>query len=283
MGLVTLDLVYLAASAPSNNQKMVASDYTLVSGGPATNAAVAFSYLSRRDGQDGLAKLVGAIGNHPLSQLIRSDLTAYEVEIADLDPDISEPPPISSIIVTESTGERAVISLNAAKLQVEAEAIDSDILQGIDIVSIDGHQMAVGEAIASWAQVKNIPVVIDGGSWKPGFEKILPWADYAICSANFFPPNCNDPAEVFAYLFSLGIPHIAITNGQNPIEYLSESESGAIEVPEIQAVDTLGAGDIFHGAFCYYILQADFPQALTLAAQIASSACQSFGTRRWMT
>ncbi|MDJ0536213.1 MAG: PfkB family carbohydrate kinase [Xenococcaceae cyanobacterium MO_207.B15] len=49
----------------------------------------------------------------------------------------------------------------------------------------------------------------------------------------------------------------------------------------MKAVDTLGAGDIFHGAFCNYILQEDFPTALFLAAQMASKSCQFFGTRSW--
>ena len=57
---------------------------------------------------------------------------------------------------------------------------------------------------------------------------------------------------------------------------------GAVDVPQVQPVDTLGAGDIFHGAFCYYILQASFTDALTRAAKIAANSCQFFGTRRWM-
>jgi sugar/nucleoside kinase (ribokinase family) len=55
-----------------------------------------------------------------------------------------------------------------------------------------------------------------------------------------------------------------------------------IDVPTVQAVDTLGAGDIFHGAFCHYILRENFPTALKQAAHIASFSCQFFGTRRWM-
>jgi sugar/nucleoside kinase (ribokinase family) len=44
----------------------------------------------------------------------------------------------------------------------------------------------------------------------------------------------------------------------------------------------MGAGDIFHGAFCHYILQESFPDAIASAAKIASHSCQFFGTRRWM-
>ncbi|PMB30496.1 ribokinase, partial [Fischerella thermalis CCMEE 5319] len=48
------------------------------------------------------------------------------------------------------------------------------------------------------------------------------------------------------------------------------------------AVDTLGAGDIFHGAFCHYVLRENFLDALASAAKIAAFSCQFFGTRRWM-
>ncbi|UKO97083.1 sugar kinase [Nostoc sp. UHCC 0870] len=276
VGLITLDLIYLAESAPQNNQKLVASDYTVAAGGPATNAAVTFSYLGNQ------ATVLGVLGSHPMTELIRGDLTIYNVAIADLDPTINTAPPVSSIIVTQSTGERAVISINAVKNPASITSIPPDILHNIDIVLIDGHQMQVGYAIAKMAKAHHIPVVIDGGSWKPGFEQVLPLVDYAVCSANFYPPNCHSQAEVFAYLRTCGIPHIAITHGEQPITYSSHGQFGSIAVPSIPAVDTLGAGDIVHGAFCHYILQASFTDALDQAAKIAAEACKYFGTRRWM-
>ncbi|MEA5593776.1 sugar kinase [Rivularia sp. UHCC 0363] len=275
VGLITLDLIYLAESPPQNNQKLVADDYTVASGGPVTNAAVSFSHLGNN------AKILGVVGCHPMTQLIKSDLANYKIEIVDLNYTTENPPPVSSIIVSK-TGKRAVISINAVKTQANIQAISSDILQDIDIVLIDGHQMEVGCAIAQLAQAKNIPVVIDGGSWKPGFDKLLPFVNYAICSANFYPPNCQTSAEVFAYLNQIGIPHIAITHGENPIQYLSQNEIKLLNVPKIQAADTLGAGDIFHGAFCNHVLQETFTTALEQSAKVAALSCQFFGTRRWM-
>ena len=276
VGMVTLDLVYLSAQLPGNNQKVVASDYTVSAGGPATNAAVTFSYLGDR------ATLVGAIGTHPITHLIRSDLEHHGVTIADLDPVATEPPPVSSIIVTEATGDRAVISINATKIQASIQQIPTAIESDIDVVLIDGHQMAVGCAIAQLAKHQAIPVVIDGGSWKPGFETVLPFVDYAICSANFYPPGCSNSEEVMAYLAAVGIPHIAITQGEKPIQYFNLGVSGQIQVPQSNVVDTLGAGDIFHGAFCHYIRRQNFTDTLAAAAKIASYSCQFFGTRQWM-
>ncbi|WP_442949091.1 sugar kinase [Nostoc sp.] len=276
VGLVTLDLIYLADSAPKNNQKIVATDYTVAAGGPATNAAVTFSYLGNQ------ATVLGVVGSHPMTQLIRDDLANYQVAIADLEPTTDLAPPVSSIIVTQATGERAVVSINAVKTPASEASIPPDILSNVDIVLIDGHQIAVGYSIAKMAKAKNIPIVIDGGSWKPGFEEILPFVDYAICSANFYPPNCQTGEDVFAYLSEFNIAHIAITHGQKPIEYLSSTKTGIVDIPLIQAVDTLGAGDIFHGAFCDYILRESFTDTLALAANIAADSCKFFGTRRWM-
>ncbi|MDJ0771963.1 MAG: sugar kinase [Mastigocoleus sp. MO_167.B18] len=285
VGLVTLDLIYLAESPPNHNQKIVAADYTVATGGPATNAAVTFNHLGDR------GTIVGVIGSHPMSQLVRTDLEDYKVTVTDLAPDNNNSLPVSSIIVTEATGERAVISINAVKTQINAQNIPDNILDNVDIVLIDGHQMIVGLHIAQMAKAKNIPVVIDGGSWKAGFEQILPEVDYAICSSNFYPPNCPDiPKEdtksrfqaVSSYIQALNVPNIAITQGEEPIYYFSQGETGTIEVAKIEAVDTLGAGDIFHGAFCHFILRKNFTEALTSAANVASHSCKFFGTRLWM-
>ncbi len=276
IGMVTLDLIYLVDRPPPPNQKIVASDSTIAAGGPATNAAVAFGHLGKQ------AIVLGTLGSHPITQLILADLQRCGVTLIDLNPTHTEPPPVSSIMVTETTGERAVVSINAVKTQAIADRIPNDVLESVSIVLIDGHQMDVGRAIATQARSQGIPVVVDGGSWKPGFETVLPLADYVICSANFHPPGCKTTADVMAFLQALGIPHLAITQGQQPLLYWTAQQTGHMEVPIVKAIDTLGAGDLFHGAFCHAILQEDFRGALAIAANVAAQSCQYFGTRRWM-
>ncbi|MBD2460406.1 sugar kinase [Oscillatoria sp. FACHB-1407] len=289
VGITTLDLIYLVEQVPTSNQKIVALDSIVAAGGPATNAAITFAHLNQQEVVGQCAMLLAALGTHPMTHLIRTDVESRGVAIADLIPNQAFVPPVSSILVTQATGERAVVALNAVKQQLGVEAIPAAVLEAIagkliDIVLIDGHQMAVGEAIAQQAKANGIPVVVDGGSWKPGFDRVLRWTDYAICSANFHPPGCTTEADVVVALRDLGIPKIAITHGEQPIFYYDSLDSTgiALPVPQIQAVDTLGAGDIFHGAFCHYILRSPFAEALAQAAAIAAQACQYFGTRRWM-
>jgi sugar/nucleoside kinase (ribokinase family) len=280
IGLITLDLIYLAEAPPQNNQKLVATDYTVAAGGPATNAAVTFSYLGNQ------ATVLGVLGSHPMAQLIQSDLNNHQITIRDLQPSRKEAPPVSSIIVSQSSGDRAIISINATQTQIDSQSIPPDILQDIDIILIDGHQMQISYKIAQIAKAQKIPIVVDAGSWKPGFEKILPLAENVISSANFHPPNCETPQQVLTYLQKLEIPNIAITNGDKPIKYISSetpsNQIQSLQPPKTSIIDTLGAGDIFHGAFCHYILQQNFPHALQSATKIATKSCQHFGTRNWM-
>ncbi len=276
VGLTTLDIIYLADHFPHSNEKIVALDQTIAAGGPATNAAITFQHFGHQ------GTLLSMIGNHPISQLICAELEDCSLSVFDLSPYHQDPPPTSSIIVNKLTGERAVISINATKSQAKAGKLSLEILQDIDIILIDGHQMAVSEIIAQEAQGRGIPVIVDGGSWKPGFEKVLPYVDHIICSANFYPPNCYDSDDVFEYLEKAGIPNIAITNGEKPIKYWTQDQFGSIEISKIKAVDTLGAGDVFHGAFCHFILTYTFIDSLVKASEVSTIACQSFGTRKWM-
>jgi sugar/nucleoside kinase (ribokinase family) len=284
VGLTTLDCLYLTTHFPQSNEKMVAIDQLLTVGGPATNAAITFAHFGHQ------SSLMSVVGNHSLTTIIHQTLKDYGVQGFDLAPTFSASPAVSSIITTQGTGERAVVSINATKLQVNFDDLDLnliDLLEQIDLVLIDGHQMLISAAIAEQAQQQNIPVVLDGGSWKNGLETVLPYINYAICSANFYPPTCQNTDQVCNYLQNYKIPHFAITQGAKPIIYHSFGQRGEIPVPTIKAVDTLGAGDIFHGAFCHYLLdnhldEHSFPKSLSQAVRIAQLSCQYFGPHQWM-
>ncbi len=277
VGVTTLDCIYQADHPPSANEKVAASKSLTVAGGPATNAAVTFAQIHSRN----RATLASVIGSHPLTGIITEDLLGQGITLADLDPQRLAPPPISSIVVSAATGERAVVSRSAEDMQMSADAFLVESLDAVDVVLIDGHQMAVSARVAQWAKTKQIPVVVDAGSWKAGFEGVLSLADVVVASANFFPPGCETAAEVMNWMRSHTTAQVAITQGANPILYQTGDTINELEVPQIRAVDTLGAGDIFHGAFCHFYLTHPFEETLLKASRTASMACQYWGTRDW--
>jgi sugar/nucleoside kinase (ribokinase family) len=277
VGLSTIDLIHSVDEFPPANTKAVARSQEVFVGGPATNAAITFSLLG------GKATVVTGVGRHPAAGLVKDELRKYSIDLVDLAPQSELLPAISSVWVNQH-GQRSVVSVNATRIDIPSPQVDHSLLQEASILLIDGHLMSACQAWAAAAHTHGIPVVFDGGSWKPGTDQLLNFVDIAICSADFFPPGCTSDDTVINYLQSAGVRQIAITHGATPVRFVDTSHSGLIEVPRIDAVDTTGAGDIFHGAFCFHTANgSSFVEALREAACIATASCQFHGTREWMT
>jgi sugar/nucleoside kinase (ribokinase family) len=263
-----VDLEYVVHDFPQPNQKVSASRQELSAGGPAANAAITFAFLG------GSASLVTALGGHGIAAIARQDLEKYKVELRDLAQDPSAAPALSSICVHGVTGERTIVSANAAAQAALPDRFDPRVVSGSKILLVDGHHMALCIASARVARDAGITVVMDGGSWKAGMDELLQFVNIAICSEDFKPP---------VKLRNLGPENIAITRGAKPVLWSTTESEGELPVKAIEAKDTSGAGDIFHGAFCWaYASGYEFTKALEFASGIATESCLHYGTKSWM-
>jgi sugar/nucleoside kinase (ribokinase family) len=275
VGLSTIDIIYRVDTFPAANTKVAAQSQSVYAGGPAANAAIACAHLG------GLATLVSVVGRNALAGVIRDELTRYGVQLVDLNPDFDGVPAISPVSV-DLAGNRNVVSANAAGISAPAAKVDEELCRQARIVMVDGHHMHACQAWVAAARACGTPTVLDGGSWKTGTEELLKNIDTAICSADFMPSGCNAAGDVFRFLTEAGVTNIAITNGAEPIQVLAGECATTVPVPPVEAVDTSGAGDILHGAYCFFAAQGlSFEDALTKAAKIASESCRYPGTREW--
>jgi sugar/nucleoside kinase (ribokinase family) len=276
-GLATIDLLYVLDDLPRRNAKISVSGQQIAAGGPATNAAVTFASLG------GSSTLLTAVGRHALAAVIREDLSRFSISLHDAAGDQTAPPPVSSILIVRDTGERTVVSANANAFPPLSPEISPQLFGGVSIILVDGHYMQLCLAVAQLARSRNIPVVLDSGSWKDGMEALLPCVDTAVCSDDFRPPGGRGDSDACEFLTQAGIARVAITRGAAPIRYCEHGASGEIPVEQVRARDTLGAGDIFHGAFCFATCEGrTFTDALKFAAQVASFSCCHIGTRAWI-
>ena len=243
VGLATVDLAYVVDKLPPRNAKISVPSQQVSVGGPAANAAVTFAFLGGRSG------LVTAVGKHPLGILIRQDLARFSVSVHDIGRHRKEAPPVSSILVLRGSGERTVVSANAAAFPPLKVGFNPRWLSGMSIVQVDGHYMPLCIAGARFARSCGIPVVLDSGSWKEGMDELLPSIDIAICSDDFRPPGCRDDSDVLEFLAGRGIRQVAITRGAAPVTYLDNRKHGKIPVERVRPTDMLGAGDIFPRSF----------------------------------
>ncbi len=278
VGLATVDVSYTVEEIPRRNQKISVPAQNISVGGPSANAAATFAFLGGR------AALVTAVGRHPLGAIIRGDAEQFSILLHDIARSREELPSVSSIFIHRASGERTIVSANAAVFSPIKTKFNGRWLSGVGIVQVDGHYMPLCLATARAAHERAIPVVLDSGSWKPRMLQLLRCIDIVICSADFRPPGCRSIEDVFEFLTARGIGKIAITRGGTDIRFLDSGKRGDIAVKKIRPVDTLGAGDIFHGAFCYYARQpsASFRDALAAAARVATFSSRYAGTRSWM-
>jgi len=276
VGMSTIDVVYEVDHFPSPNSKVSAQSQDVFIGGPATNAAITFRHLG------GSPTLITLVGCHPLTSLMREEFRQHEITLLDLKPKYEEVPVISSIAVN-SSGERNIVSANAHGVSIPETRPDETVLTDASVLLVDGHYMPAAQAWAAAARTRGLQVVLDGGSWKNGTDELLKSVTTAICSADFSPPGCSTDEDVIQYLRIRGVRNIAITSGAAPIRFCSADKTGIVPVPQIEMVDTMGAGDIFHGAFCYYsAVDLSFEDSLREAAVIAAESCRYRGTREWM-
>jgi len=277
LGLTTYDIFYEVEKLPGINSKEMALDQHASSGGPATNAAIAFSLVG------GNSLLVSIIGQHPVSRIIRDDLAQYAVDLIDLDPDPTILPVISSIMILKGTGSRSVLYTDTAKRQIK-NLPEGLYRRPFEIVLVDGHQMELSKQLCSFARRENIPCVLDGGSWKDGTEELLQHIDYAICSEDFLPPGCSSSSDAVSYLKEQAVSGIAITRGEKPVLFSDQGVDGFVDIANQSNIrSTLGAGDIFHGSFCYFLLSSggNFQLALKKASEVATLSCKYLDTRSW--
>ena len=263
-GLATVDLLYTVDRIPGVDEKAQATSVEVAAGGPAANAAITAALLGAE------VTLVSAVGAHPLGALIRDDLDRYGVRLVDAAAGRAGPPPVSAITVLAATGQRTIVSRNAGDLAAGVP-VDLD-LAGADAVLVDGHHPALAVAAARAGR----PLVVDAGSWRPVFADVLPHALVVACSAAFRAP---DPVLL------AGVPHVAVTDGPRPVRWRSGRAAGAVPVPAVAAVDTAGAGDVFHGALAVAVARdpevRDFPGALAYAVSIAARRVVHRGPRAW--
>ncbi|MFN2496901.1 MAG: PfkB family carbohydrate kinase [Pseudonocardiaceae bacterium] len=277
VGLATLDLLQRVARRPGVNEKVVARRSDLAAGGPAAAAAVAFHALG------GCSVLLSALGPGPVGRLAAGELASCGVRVVDgwaAGADVS----ISAITVLEGTGERSVVSRNAEDVTAAVPADLPMLVGDSDVVLIDGHHPGLAVAAARAARNTGIPVVLDCGSAKPVYADLMPLADAAVCSAGFTTGGLGGFDAVCAALLTEGAHLVAMTAGAAPLRWRTRDAAGVVKVPPVAVQDTLGAGDVLHGAvaFARACGVADPQRSLRFGVAVASLRVQHVGPRAWL-
>jgi sugar/nucleoside kinase (ribokinase family) len=276
VGRSTYDLCFVLPRYPEEDTKSEVEGYYQAAGGPALNASIVFSALG------GTALLYTASGSGEMASAMRRELSDHHVALHDASWDEVNVLPISSIVINRVTGTRTIFTHAPERAVRPVTEAELDAIDRPGIVMSDGHVPELAEPVLKWARARGIPTLLDGGSWKDWMPQLLKLTDIAVISERFQPPRARTMTDRFAYLEGCGISKLAVTRGPSTIAWRDGERSGEFHPPNVAAIDTLGAGDAFHGSFCrYYIDGESFESALHHAASLASRSCTEWG-RAWI-
>jgi sugar/nucleoside kinase (ribokinase family) len=279
IGLATIDHTYLLDTFPRENTKIFASNYMRQFGGPALNAAITFNNLSGTG-----ARFISYFGSsEPMIKAKDEVRSKFHLDVIDLINGNGYQVPESSVFTCSGSGTRTIVNPPRRDYDFKEDICFENLtLEEASVILLDGFvfsDQAKKELLK--ARKRGAVIVFDGGSWKNETLSILDTVDIAICSSRFLMPG-HDRGQTISLMFEKGVEFIAITNDENDVDVFEGNSTTKIPVPRVNAIDTLGAGDVLHGAFCYYLNEGlDRKKALRQAAQIASRSCCYFGTHTW--
>jgi sulfofructose kinase len=271
------DTLLLLPKFPAYAGKVPFTEEILSPGGQVASAMVACAKLGLR------TKYIGTVGDDERGKVQMESLLGQGINLDHVQLRKNCPNQSAYILIDHTTGERTVLWRRVDCLRIDPQEITPEQITCARMLHIDGHDTAAVARAAEIARKNGIPVTVDVDTIYPGFDKVLPNVDYLICSSDF-PAAWTGEQDHFKALEMIqnqyGMRVAAMTLGADGA--LARIDGGYIYSPAcvVNCVDTTGAGDVFHGAFCYGALQ-DWPmrEILDFSNAMAALNCTAIGAR----
>jgi sulfofructose kinase len=250
IGLSALDHVWQADRLPGADlSKVRANNYVTAGGGMAATAAVTIARLG------GEARFWGRAGDDPAGHIMRDELVAEGVNTDDFRLFEGARSSASGVFV-DGGGERHIINFRGRGLPDASGWLPLEKIASTDAVLSDPRWPEGTEAAFAAARRAGIPTVLDAEVADAGiFARLLPLTDHAIFSqialAGFAGTDGTATLEHIARRYGCRVS--AVTLGAVGVEWREGDEVRRLPAFPVAAVDTNGAGDVFHGAYAFAI------------------------------
>lgn len=277
VGLNATDTMLLVPHFPAYGGKVPFTKEVLSPGGQVASAMVTCAKLDLR------AKYIGTVGDDERGEIQMRSLLNSGVDLTHVQRRVNCPNQSAYIVIDQSTGERTVFWNRPECLAISPKQIEPDQITCARLLHIDGHDTSAVEHAARIARQNGIPVTVDVDTIYPGFDRVLPLVDYLIASSEFPGrwTRIEDPKNALEKLQrEYGMRVAAMTLGSHGALALEDGKFYYSPGYVVHCVDTTGAGDVFHGAFCYALLQRmSLADALDFSNAMAALNCTAIGAR----
>ena len=276
IGRSCLDNFAVVDRFPRENEKISLESRFREGGGQGGTASCCIARLGGR------VTYVGQLGDDPAGRFCLKRLEDYGVETGNVKMVPGGKTPEAYLFITQKTGARTIIYEHSKLPKITLTPDRQRVMKQADVLLLDPETTYLAGPLKPLKN-ENIKIVYDCETRREGLDEMMALADYFIPSMDFLKEN---PAETGAPL-KQSIERLKarvsgtliVTDGPQGAYFLDQ---GIFQVkpPQVEVVDTTGAGDNFHAAFALAIARGfDLPGAVRFSVAVASLSCRGYGGR----
>lgn len=277
IGLNATDTLLTLSEFPPYAGKVTFDQELISAGGQVTTALIACAKLGLR------ARYIGTVGDDFRGDLQRRSLAGTGVDTSGIIVRQNCPNQAAYILIDRRTGERTIVWKRSECLRLAPSELRPEDIASAKLLHLDAYDTEAAAEAAFLARQHGVAVSVDVDGVYAGFERVLRNVDYLVSSSGW-PSEWTGEADPFAALTRIGNEYgmrvAGMTLGYGGALALADGEWTYSPAFAVECADTTGAGDVFHGAFCYAML-ADMPikRALEFSNAAAALNCTEVGAR----
>jgi sulfofructose kinase len=276
-GIIVLDEVFRVERFPQADGKAMAHDHFVVNGGCAGNAAMAIARLGGRAVLAG--PLGGPAGDDANGDRVLAALVREQVDCTGCERIVGASTALSAIFI-DARGDRMIVTHRDDRLAAAKPADPQRLVANADAVLADNRFPEFVRPICSAARARGLTVVLDADRPTEVSEDLFSIATHVVFSSECLraTTGLEDLSAALKRIAAATSSFLAVTNGPQDVLWLDGQTMRRSPVFPIHAVDTLGAGDVFHGAFALALAEGqDIAAAMRFSAAAAGLKCSRLG------
>ena len=260
---------------PGPGTKVAASEFIITGGGCATNAAIAIARLN------GCVAFAGPLGgtNDAVSNRILSDLGDEGIDCTGA-VRVDGGTASVSLILLDASGEKTIATRRGVNLGRALPNDASTLVADVDAVLVDNRFPEFVSAVCRAARERKIPIVIDLDQATDVTDPLLAFGTHVVSSSEalFGTTGLKEYGAALKKLAEHLSGFLAITDGPDGVYWLDGGELRHLPAFKVKVIDSLGAGDAFHGGFTLALAEGRaLPDIMRFASATAALKCTKFG------
>ena len=275
IGQAVYDITFPISEEIKENRKYRVESKIECIGAPATNAASLCGIWG------GDTSLVARVGNDAYGEVIRKQLENNNVNTDSVVVDEKFQTPLSMVVTNTNNGSRTLFNYPGKLNEIEFKLPQREP----NVILVDGHELEA--SLQALKKYSNAISIIDAGSFRDATRILSKEIDFLVCSQDFLYQYAQVDVDIkdknswelaFQKLRELSDGIIVVTLGEQGLLYEENNCIYHLPAYEADAVDTTGAGDVFHGAFAYCLDKGyGLVDTLKISSMAASLSVRKIG------